>query len=147
MIAHPTKPRNKAFISIAFMASFLFAISNWFKTKLASKVGNKQIFYTAPGLLLASLVYNCFQTYKAYLSGKSYNWGLYEKGRVNRVKMLAYIVICFIQLCVLNLIMLTINSSVLAKVNTGLITSVFSVTPFFSALLDQIFFNLRLSRS
>ena len=142
---HSKQTKGNLFISIAFMASIFFAISNWFQTKLASKVGNNQIFYTAPGLLLASIIYNGVQIYLALKSGSKYSWGLIQNGKVNKVKMLAFVAMGFVQVCVLNLIMLTINSSVMANVNTGLITSVFSVTPFFSALLDQIFFNLRLS--
>ena len=66
------------------------------------------------------------------------------QGKVSKVNVIGFIAFCFVYFLVQNMAFLTMYFSALAKMNVGLITTLWSVNPLFNAIMDRIMFDEKL---
>lgn len=79
--------------------------------------------------------------------GTKYDMGMHRDGSWNKSNVILFVIYSVNQVFQLTMIQGTIYLCVLAQVNAGLITSMWAITPFFSATLDAIFFHQHINRS
>lgn len=72
------------------------------------------------------------------------NQNLITGGRINLRNLLGFVIMCFLQVIVLNMVLFTLYFSVKAELNSGISTSIWSVTPFFMSFADYLIFGNKL---
>ena len=139
-------PPPHLWIALSFTASLLFCMSNFLKAFLSSEVGYLAVLYNSTGTVIVCLIFNISEATQNYKK-KGVFWNdqnLIKEGKLSIRNMLGFLSYCCFQVIILNMVMFTIYFSVLADVNTGIITSIWSVTPFFMSLADYLFFGVTL---
>ena len=134
-------------IVFGFIASLVFGAAGSFRTDLSRQVTWQAPFYMAPGTALASVIYDIFKYIKCKLKGEQFCLGLIKDGKLQRANILVFSVYVFSQVCINFAVNLTTITALMANVNVGLITSIWSTTPFFSAIVDYLLFGVKLNTS
>ena len=130
-------------IVYAFGAAFCFTLCNAAISEITSKVGPLCIFYFASGSILCGAVYNILQSYKNYLTkGKIWNdQNIVVDGKLSQRNLLGFIVYCLNYFMIQNLAFLTMYFAAKAKINVGVITTIWSINPLFMAFADYMIYG------
>ena len=142
---HP-KASRRSWLIYAFLCSFAFAAEFVFLVQITEVVGPVCIFYNTSGGIIIGFVYYfyigvvgpCFRGKKM----KDQNFIL--DGQIkwrNVVGMVAY---CLLLIACEVFVYLTLFFSKRAKINPGIITTIWSVDPLFMAFSDKVFFKQKM---
>lgn len=99
-----------------------------------------------PGTLIAPFLFNIKEIYKCFRDGSVYDMGMIRDGKLDTKNFGLFCTYTLTQTLLIFLFFLVIETSIRANVNVGLIVSIMSITPFFSALFDALLFNQKISR-
>ena len=112
------------------------------------KVGYYSVLYNATGTVIVCTGYQlmeCFTNYANKDIRKFSNpYNIIVNNKINKRNFVGFTVYTVLQVVTLNMVMLTIYTSVRANLNTGLSTAIWSVSPFFMSFLDFIVFGVKL---
>lgn len=127
----------------ACMAALTFMISSGTKAQMSADVGYESAFYKAIGVVVASLgyfLYKCVQTYKK--ERRFWNdQNIIVDGKFKCINLLGFVVYSLAHFGILIFVVGSVYFAVEAGVNTGVIISIWSITPFFAALADYVMFR------
>ncbi|TNV78674.1 hypothetical protein FGO68_gene17190 [Halteria grandinella] len=135
---------SKDWIIYSLAASILIALCNTSMSDL-SKLGFEGILYLGPGSMLCGLIY-----WSAILPFTTYHPQGYkllndEPSSSFLWQSLSFLLFSSVYLFTQLSIVLAFSQSLQAGVNEGIITSIWAITPLFSALLDYLIFQVSLS--
>ena len=123
-----------------------FTLCNESISEITAKVGPLCIFYFAPGCNITSAVYFLIKGAVNVKNGNGFwiDHNIKFNGKVSRQHAWGYFLYSLIYFLIQNMAFLTMYFSALAKVNVGLITTIWSVNPLFIAIMDFIIFKQQL---
>ena len=133
-------------VGLSIFASICFTICNSFIVELSLAVGPYSMFYFASGAVFASMIFNLIEAYRNKQEVGIFwnNQNLIVYGKLRWRNVFGFICFCGLYFIVQNGVLLTIYFAVAADLNAGVITTIWSVTPFFCAFADYLLFNERL---
>jgi len=115
---------------------------------MAAKVGYESVLYNATGTVIACLAFDLKEAFKSYKSNGVFwvNQNLINNGKLSTRNLLGFIIMCLLQVIVLNMVLFTLYFSLRAEVNSGISTCIWSVTPFFMSFADYLMFGNKLGK-
>jgi drug/metabolite transporter (DMT)-like permease len=134
-----------AFLS-AVLHSFYIFVMDWSSSSSHLEKGFYAFFYTAPGNFLTTFIYNTHHIFKNYRArGVLWNnQNIIIGGKLNVRNLLRMVCYFFTQSLVVSFSLLTVLMATKAQLNPGIATALWSVSPFFYAFYDQMFFGNKL---
>lgn len=138
--------RKSNWIVCALCAATLFTICN-VSIDIVSTKGMAGILYFSPGIVFSGLVYFSYSSILQRKAGNHawVNWNLVVDGKLNRHNVFFLFLFSMIYLLIKVLAILTFYLYNLAKVNPGVITTIWSVGPLLNAVADYWLYGQKLT--
>ena len=141
-----SKHDNQIFLFLTFTSMIGFTFGNYCLTYMTRKAGLLTIFYYSTGSTFIAVIYYIIKIKRQHRQGEGIwpNQNIINDGIFSFMNAFRLFCSFCIYFCVQTLIILTMHFCAEAKINSGLITSIWSLTPFFFALCDYKFFGVKL---
>lgn len=118
-------------------------VSSGTKAQMSEDVGYEAMFYNAFGACFSSLVYflyKCIETYKK--EGRFWNdQNIIVDGKFKCANFVGFMAFSLVHFGILIFVLGSVYFAVEAGVNTGIIISLWSITPFLAAIVDYVMFR------
>ena len=146
MLEENFKPESNLWLPQAFISSLMFMATNAAKAELATTSVYQSILYIAPGAALGSLAY---QLYHASLHSRETgvfwnNQNVVIGSKVNNRNLKYFIANLLSLVYVVLFVNLTIYLAQKAKVNLGLVLSLWGLSPIMISVADKVIFGAQL---
>jgi drug/metabolite transporter (DMT)-like permease len=113
---------------------------------VSSNAGPACIIYFISGNIIMGLYNHFTLSWKSYKSGRSFwnHQNIVKHGKTNTKNLIGFIAYCFNYLLIQNLAILTLYCAMKAKINVGVIITLWNISPLFMAILDYFIFREKL---
>ena len=141
-----SKHDNQIFLTLSFTAMLSFTFGNYCLTYMTREAGLYTILYYSVGSTFISIFYYLIKMKRQHRHGESIwpNQNIINDGIFSFMNAFRLFLNCCIYCLCQVLIVMTIYFCAEAKINTGLITSIWALTPFFFAVCDYKYFGVKL---
>ena len=128
------------------MSTVCFCAGNYTLSYLSKEAGFYTIFYYSVGSTFISILYYVVKMRKQYKSNGTIwpDQNIIKQGKIKCINLFRFMLICLTYFLAQVMICLTLYYAALAQVNSGLITTIWSLTPFFFALVEYKVFGTSL---
>ena len=148
-VEEPEKKEGTGWILQAFIASLCYTVSNGLKARMSREVDFIALLYNGLGCILAPIIFFLWNSAASYRSGGRFwdDQNIIVGGKFSLRNFIAMVVFTFINLGVVSFATLTLYTSTRTVLNAGVVSSIWSLTPFVMAIGDYIFFGIKITIS
>jgi drug/metabolite transporter (DMT)-like permease len=140
--------KTRAWVTISLVAAVICAASNAFLIEV-STLGMISFAYMGPGILLASVCYYITESTSNYIKGKSssVDFNIRKNNSIEWWNILGMIGIGAIYTTISFLVLIIFMLCRKSGMNAGIVTTIWSTSPLFGAMLDYLIFGQKLNSS
>ena len=134
---------KKVWIGLSVAASICFTICNSAIVEVSATMGPFTMFYYVSGGIFSGVVFNISRFYINYKKNGIFwvNQNIIINGSIKWGNFIGFVTFCCVFFIVQNSLLLAIYFAGAANLNAGLITSIWSICPFFIAITDYFLFG------
>ena len=144
----PPLKENRAWIKYTILATILFTICNISFSECGS-MGIQGLLYLSPGSLICGIVFFGWKMVEEYKrNGVCWTYLNFMEEDTNQVKwgcVGGFLVFCAIYATYQALVVVCFGLCMEAGINAGVVSTIWSISPLFSAVADFLVFNQRLT--
>ncbi|CDW83526.1 UNKNOWN [Stylonychia lemnae] len=140
--------QDKTWVAYTLAAAILFTTCNTALSEI-SKLGWTGVIYISPGTLICCITYFTYKTIDEYMT-RGFCWtdlNLMDKHTNHIVwrNIVDVIIYCLLYLTIQTVVIGTFGLCLQANLNAGIVSTIWSASPLYSAILDYFFFKQSLN--